>query len=482
MKQLSIQSITETFSFAVSESLRLHSLSKNGERERYHQETGLHGNLPAQRGEFPHGHYPCSIVAIRRLQEVANSRIENDSDIRGRIVFGSYFSPLKAEIGVRCIRNGEKVTEDLAKEVLKAAKAAALSKLTSATYFFPVFTVDEEGGVDRYSIGNVQFEQTRKFFERTSAEWDESIAGNIAEWTAEAEGRGKKFDGAHIHSSYKQLREHFTKHWWMASVRIESAEDDIAYEKAERVIDQTCTLVRLWVPSWRETFIGPSTHRKNDQHTARFMRSDGGRYNYLMSGGSYGGAVEKEFFSKMRTMPGVPQAEAVVGKISGWEALTTAEERFVSALSWFGEAWKEDRTEAKIVKFAMCLESLLMTGSKEGLTELLSERIALLLGTDYESRRKFFTDAKTVYDARSRAVHGDVLGSDLDFIQASRTVEQLASTAILVFAQLIPALNHASDVKSALVEFFTALKLGGMRAGKEYLGRLLAEQKAPTLS
>ena len=474
MKQLSIQKITEAFSFAISECARMHALIKAGERDRYRDESGLHGNLPAERGEFPHGHYPCSIVAIRRLSDVARARVESDRELRGRINLNSYFGPLTAELGVRCVRNREEVTEDLAKEILKAAKAAALHKVTRGVYFFPAYSVDELEGVQSYKLGAVTFERTHPFFERTAAEWENSISGNIADWTAEARARGQELDAAHIRANYAQLREHFTGHAWMASVSIDGAEDDIGYTKAERVIDQTFTLIRLWVPSWRDSFVGLSIHRRNDRDTARFMLSQAGRYEYVLSSGSFGGTVETEFFTRMRTMPGVPELEAVLCKLAGWDEPTAAEERLVSALHWFGEAWKEDLIEAKIVKFAMCLESLLMTGAKEGLTELLSERIALMLGTDYSSRLKYFIDAKAMYDARSRAVHGDMAGTNLDFAQASRTAEELASGVIFTYAQIVPALNRVSELRPALADFFTALKLGGLNAGRAHLQQLVA--------
>lgn len=469
-KQFSISAITEVFSFVVSECARVFELSRSGDREGYSRESGLHDHLPAERGEFPHGHYSCSHAGILKLAEVAQARIDGDPMLRARVRFGTYFNPLKAELGVRCIKMREPVTQELAREVLSAAKDAAIGKLTSATYFFPVFAADEQPSKNRYRIGAVEFERTSQFFERYANDWEASIARNIEEWGAEAKALGHTLDANGIRSNYDRIRTHFKEHWWMASVHVGAAEDDIGYQRAENIIDHSCTLVRLFLRSWRGAFIGVSIHRRNERDAGRFMLTDERRYNYVLSMGlSQGDFVIGGFFENLRTVVGVPEIEGVLAKLPTWTALSAAEERLLSTINWFGEAWKESHIEAKIIKFAMCLECLVMTGAKEGLAELIAERVSFLIGNNCDERIKYFAEVKSVYNARSRAVHGDSAHGGLDYPKIARMAEDLASTAILSFAQIVPILGQTSQVESVLTDFFTALKLGGPDAGRAVL-------------
>jgi len=161
--------------------------------------------------------------------------------------------------------------------------------------------------------------------------------------------------------------------------------------------------------------------------------------------------------------PQVAFLEAAVKKVQNWSSLEPLESRLLASLFWFGEAWKEQAPLPKLVKFAICLESLVMTGDKEGLTELLAERIALLCSTDVTERKKLHEEVREVYRARSKAVHGDFTEKDFPLGELNRKAEQLCVFGLLSCADLFPLLLVAKDQKKALADFFTLLKLGGLQ-------------------
>src|SRR5439155_2097489 len=123
-------------------------------------------------------------------------------------------------------------------------------------------------------------------------------------------------------------------------------------------------------------------------------------------------AVEGYLEGMRERAPQIGFIENAVRKQQNWQPLEVVESRLLTSLSWFGEAWKERAPLPKLVKFAISLEGLVMTGDKEGLTELLAERIAMLCSADTTERRQLYDEVREIYRARSKAVHGDFTEKD----------------------------------------------------------------------
>jgi hypothetical protein len=67
---------------------------------------------------------------------------------------------------------------------------------------------------------------------------------------------------------------------------------------------------------------------------------------------------------------------------------------------------REDFEDVEIVNSLTALEALLLTDGKSEITYRLSMRVAHLIGTDDDSRKKLFHNMKEFYDLRSMIVHG----------------------------------------------------------------------------
>lgn len=78
-----------------------------------------------------------------------------------------------------------------------------------------------------------------------------------------------------------------------------------------------------------------------------------------------------------------------------------------TAIHWFGSASKDRLDRDKFLKLMICLETLLKTDKeKDEITKTISERLAILIGIDFNSRKKIFKDMKELYGIRSAIVHG----------------------------------------------------------------------------
>lgn len=82
------------------------------------------------------------------------------------------------------------------------------------------------------------------------------------------------------------------------------------------------------------------------------------------------------------------------------------EDRIISAIQWAGKATIESKKEEAFLLYAISLESLiLLDNDKEELTYRLRTRVAHLLGSDLESRKKISDKVRDLYNVRSKIVH-----------------------------------------------------------------------------
>jgi hypothetical protein len=453
----------------LDDSARLHKMAGEGRFKEAAEESRL-SHLPRSGG----GHYMCSERAEQRLAELAQSRINEDKSLKGRIWLRTFHDPLKKELARRGIENQEAITEKVAKEMLQVARSAALATLTTRRYCFPIFCIDEKD-VDEFTLGVVHFQRTEKFLAQHQQAWDRSIEKERLK--AEAETRFKA-DPKWPNKLRVHALTHLKKHGWIASVEIREAEPDVGWQKAESVVDLTMSGLRLLLPRRSGSFIGLADAPHEQQHSAGVSITDGEDYESRLSRSFLDPNVEQNFLSaSYRVIPGFADLEQVLKKLSLWDSRSAAEDRLIAGLTWFGEAWKESRADARLVKFTICLEGLLMTGQKEGLTEQLAERLALMAEAEYAQVREYYDDARAVYAARSKIVHGESAQNYTDFRKLSRTAEDLARVGVLGFACLCPLLPPTGDLNKMLSEFFTARKLGGPEEARNAIHSINARHR-----
>jgi hypothetical protein len=86
--------------------------------------------------------------------------------------------------------------------------------------------------------------------------------------------------------------------------------------------------------------------------------------------------------------------------------------RIRRSITWYSKAISAENWDEQFVALAISLESLLVGNEGKGveaswgsISQKLAERVAFLLGTNYENRIRLEKDAKTLYGVRSKIVH-----------------------------------------------------------------------------
>jgi hypothetical protein len=99
------------------------------------------------------------------------------------------------------------------------------------------------------------------------------------------------------------------------------------------------------------------------------------------------------------------------------------------------------------------LEALLLNDSKSELTYRLSMRVAYLLGTNDETRKRLFRDVKEFYDLRSTIVHGSqIKPKHQSRLEQSNELREIVRIVLLTILALIGEGMNKSQIDQLLDE------------------------------
>jgi hypothetical protein len=115
--------------------------------------------------------------------------------------------------------------------------------------------------------------------------------------------------------------------------------------------------------------------------------------------------------------------------------------RLLDAIYWFGEAVRETSSAAKIVKYVTALERMLMSREHDDIAKIVSDRSAAFcwIGDSGKSLETWRNETLSLYDLRSRLVHGDMSPLSLDVFTGVHVAARISRMAIL------SAMNHFAE-------------------------------------
>jgi len=136
--------------------------------------------------------------------------------------------------------------------------------------------------------------------------------------------------------------------------------------------------------------------------------------------------------------------------------------RFIDALSWFGQAVREQFSAGKIIKGITALEHLLLLNEYEDKAETLAKRSASLLHLYTENHRdgQSAFKVKTAYGLRSELAHGSLSPFAVEVEEQASFILELVREIILCglcFFEEEGVFESADITNKKLREFFDAL-------------------------
>jgi len=460
--------VNNIFKFVVSEVDRIDALMK-ADPKSVLGNIGLLGMIAKiEEDGFKGKTYHCGRTAWIQLYNLAKERIKNDSTLRDKCKTETFLRYLEDQIVRRLVEGREVATKEVAGEILKKSKANTLGRLENRVYLFPVYAIGLRTKT-YFSLGSVKFTKPHIYFKKKENLLKKSIQSSFDNRRKRVDQLAKQrpFDVTNdteeeeiIERLFSSARDHYSEFPWIAEIKIENMEQDIAWKKGSEILNQTLNLLRLYIPSSDSHFIGLCNESHLFEKSGSFSIDNSGKLRPSISHKNVEPTLKEEslkiFKKPPRDLKGIM---VLIKNFQNQQPISVLDKRLLSALFWYGEAWKEDDPLPKIVKYTISLECLAMTGEREGLTELLAERISLICEKNLEKRINLFKLVKEIYSARSSAVHGAIDYNEKDLISLNMDAQIVAYNAILKCGSLFQTFASAKDPTQDLKKYFQIKKL-----------------------
>ncbi len=138
---------------------------------------------------------------------------------------------------------------------------------------------------------------------------------------------------------------------------------------------------------------------------------------------------------------------------------TSLAKRFLLAIEWLGQSYRERTRSSAFLKAAIALEVLFVVDEKAfvsaSITSQISETVAMLLGTNNQDRQKIITEMKGLYKTRSAIVHSGTPEVDKEKLQRMWHLSRAAIMKVMT-AESLQGMESMNDIH----EFIKVQKYG----------------------
>ncbi|RST87255.1 hypothetical protein EJC49_06470 [Aquibium carbonis] len=363
----------------------------------------------------------CGVSAYQRICDIADVAISR-SLYAGRIHRQSVVEKLKQVIVKRFLcENRDIEAREASKAVNWAINSAA--KGTSDTVHLIPCHLGYTKNPEEFSIGPVIFQRTNSVIHRLRADFDDFV---------DRESNDDNKDTARFY--LEKSIEYYNTSGWVAEIKIVGCDNLISESRATRIVQYAIDCVHLLVGSDHSKHIrmgGPSfapDRRAKIVLNAEGKLSISASVNWLSNGLPEGWWEAQN--SKDRA-----ELLALIGCAieAGCDLPRPAPlaQRFLDSVSWFGEAVRDPFRASRLVKYVTAIERILSTKNEEKLAETLADRgSAMAMIVEGDSREVMRRKFKSVYDLRSRLVHGSRSPHDVGLGQGLIDAEQLTRSVL----------------------------------------------------
>jgi hypothetical protein len=238
------------------------------------------------------------------------------------------------------------------------------------------------------------------------------------------------------------------------------------YERIKEAEVQRRRKIEIWAAESGESQVYYEFHDNKDE----YRKADHAlHFNFLLSGHDGSEALDEclRIFREDRAKATHHLVDERVVKeifLSDNKRLLTCisntgdiDRKLFNSVSWFGKAVNAESEEDQFLFFAIAIECLLVGDEKKSpnasqgsITQKMSERAAFLISDEFGERKKAEAEVKSLYDIRSKIVHGGAAATYVDVIR----IEKIARMLILKYAQM--------DFQSSeqFLEWITAKRYG----------------------
>lgn len=269
------------------------------------------------------------------------------------------------------------------------------------------------------SIGPVRF--------RPMNEAGDDIDLGLASW-GEQEDKGA-FVEERIRGYYGEFR-------WLADVSVNTADAVVAKRISLNAVRVALAILKLFYGGGAESRIRVSHQQNYKLDRAEIYFTDEPHLSWSSS-------VAEEPFPET-WWEDINQGEnawrlrvlgRVVDGICDPSELNFLKRKLLNALIWFDDATTDTHPGARVSKYVNAMESIAGCGEREGLTELVSDRVSCMLANwpEEDEFDEILKRVREVYRVRSELVHGERDPLGIDLTETVHSAGHLAHMTIVAY-------------------------------------------------
>lgn len=415
--------------------------------------------------DVPHpsgsGGLVCGEAAGRRFYDLTSRHLATQASLRNNFDPEDFTSIVRGEFSFRFLKQGTEVNQRNIDKMLSAAVKKAKANHKALTHYIPCVVVSS-AEPEAFRIGPVVFVRMEKFVREHREAFEaerERIQLDHIRRCEEAIEKGSPTEqiatpdisAGIANRLVDDTVSYFEKFKWMAVVDIPECDVAISRKRAETTVEAALDILKLFFKRVHGESLRQGHAYAPPPNTASLAREAGGKFNFSLAWSSQDAPAGKNWI-RILTEPDDSYARAAASALDSCvdpQHSSHLKERFLDAMSWYGQAISELMASLQIVKYVAALERLTVTRKMdEGLTEAVTTRAALLnydgTGEDYD---RVLREAQKVYDYRSGLMHGSLSPFDSELESVSPSAEDIARQALFSCLALFTRLD--SQTKDA---------------------------------
>lgn len=397
------------------------------------------------------GHLICGALAWERFDRLVNRVIDFEPELARRVSI-EQLKKIVIDVFVQYILKEQRGVDLSTSELMlmDAANRAKQSLQTTEHYLPCVLFLN--GGPDEFKIGPVTFTRRITFFKNHKQSFRRSIVSSVnghIEHVKKAIERGLSHERAatpeqsvhYIRGLHARAIKTFRNYPWVATVRLINCDKQVSEERAAKIVETALHVMRI--------FLGADSTKKlrlawsrGDALRVAGMWTDADDLIQVSVGSRGIGPVGFENWHDALT-----QNDGLELQLFGSSLYPLADtiepihlhERFIDAISWFGDAATDPEASASVVKYTSAIERLLF-GKFHPKThkKKFIQRVTQVLSAFNYGDVRTNENANKVYNARSELLHGSSSPRGGEIMEQARIAEGLARLCILCAAQIYP--------------------------------------------
>ncbi|MGO9370714.1 MAG: hypothetical protein ACLQBD_01280 [Syntrophobacteraceae bacterium] len=416
------------------------------------------------------GELICGCQAYDKFLQIAQRHLAGFPDLQKQIQTEELKRALIHDFVNRFLKRHAEIDSQSVNKMLAAALKHVKQKRKDLTHYIPCI-ICEEQSPDEFHVGPVCFSLMRRFLSKASGEFESERQriysehrvtcqkaiddGMPEERVATPEGSRRIADGL-----VDGVLTYFSDFPWVAEVSIPQCSEKVSRMRAELAVEGALNVLRVLIGEYHtKKMIQGAPPASRFRAGSLTKDNSSSRFDFSTSSGVKGAFLGEDWFNKLSKAAGYllfAMSSALIGLIDPFRC-SHLRQRFLDALTWYGQGVTEMVPSAKIIKYVAALERIVVTGSDD-IAKTVAERVALLCcELDPMKYEEWKEDTAKTYNFRSRLMHGDYSPMSEELVGVSALAERIARLTLqnaIIFYISIEQKIPGATAKRLEEEFF----------------------------